>query len=166
MKRALLVSNSDHGSAALVELLKAEGWQKVTAEVSAYGARQAVENDNENEYDLICINAPLPDESGVELAEELAQSSSASVVIIIPKSNADEINDLLTPRGVMVISKPINRHLFHHYLQFSDCFRARLLKIESENKKLRTMVEDIKLINRAKLLLVSCLNISEEQAHR
>ena len=28
------------------------------------------------------------------------------------------------------------------------------------------MVEDIKLVDRAKLLLVTCLNMSEEQAHR
>ena len=31
---------------------------------------------------------------------------------------------------------------------------------------LRNMVEDMKVINRAKLLLVTCLNMTETQAHR
>ena len=35
-----------------------------------------------------------------------------------------------------------------------------------ENEKLKHMVEDLKIIDRAKLLLVTCLNMTEEQAHR
>ena len=73
---------------------------------------------------------------------------------------------MLTPHGVLVIARPINRHLFHHYLQFTDCFRTRMLRVERENEKLKTMVEDMKVLDRAKLLLVTCLNMSEEQAHR
>ena len=73
---------------------------------------------------------------------------------------------MLNPHGVLVIARPINRHLFHHYLQFTDCFRTRMLRVERENEQLKTMVEDLKVIDRAKLLLVTCLNMSEEQAHR
>ncbi len=93
-------------------------------------------------------------------------NTRAVVVIVVPQKNADEINDMLNPYGVLVISRPINRHLFHHYLQFSDCFRARILNIQHENEELRTMVEDLKIVDRAKLLLVTCLNMSEDQAHR
>ena len=42
----------------------------------------------------------------------------------------------------------------------------RMLRVEEENQKLRHMVEDMKIINRAKFLLITCLNMSEEQAHR
>ena len=87
-------------------------------------------------------------------------------MLIVPKADASEVADLLNVRGVMVIAKPINRHLFHHYLLFADCFRSRIMRIERENEKLKHMVEDLKIINRAKLLLVTCLNMSEEQAHR
>ena len=118
------------------------------------------------EFDLICINAPLADENGIELSRRLAEATRAGVVIIIPQKNADEVNDMLNPHGVLVIARPINRHLFHHYLQFTDCFRTRMLRVERENEQLKTMVEDLKVIDRAKLLLVTCLNMSEEQAHR
>ena len=35
-----------------------------------------------------------------------------------------------------------------------------------ENEKLRHIVEDMKIINRAKLLLITCLNMTEQEAHR
>ena len=84
----------------------------------------------------------------------------------MPQKNADKVSDLLTEHGVLVIAKPINKHLFHHYLQFTECFKMRMLRVEEENQKLRHMVEDMKIINRAKFLLITCLNMSEEQAHR
>lgn len=162
MKRTLLVSSSGQSAAPLAELLNAEGFKPVTVSLTAYNAQQIAAQE---EFDLICINAPLADENGIDLSRRLASSTKAGVVVIVPQKNADEVSDMLTPHGVLVIAKPINRHLFHHYLQFTDCFRTRLLNVERENEKLKTMVEDIKLVNRAKLLLVTCLNMTETQAH-
>lgn len=163
MKKALLITRSEQSAASLTQLLRSESWEDIDTSFAAYSAKDAVADC---EFDLICINAPLLDESGVELARHFAAKTRASVVIIVPQKNADEISDLLTEHGVLVIAKPINRHLFHHYLQFADCFRTRMLRIERENEKLLHMVEDLKIIDRAKLLLVTCLNMSEEQAHR
>ena len=165
MKRVLLVSNSEQSAASLSQLLRSEGYVKITTSFSAYSARD-IANQGDEEYDLICINAPLPDENGIELSREFAATTRSSVVIIVPQKNADEVNDLLTEHGVLVIAKPINRHLLHHYLQFTDCFRTRILRVERENQRLKNMVEDIKIIDRAKLLLVTCLNMSESQAHK
>ncbi len=163
MKRTLLISSSEQGAAALGEILKTEGFQPITVSYTAYGAKESAQ---QQAFDLICINAPLADENGIELSVHFAKTTRAGVVIVVPQKNADEVNDMLTPHGVLVIARPVNRHLFHHYLQFTDCFRTRLLRVEQENRELKTMVEDIKIIDRAKLLLVTCLNMSEEQAHR
>lgn len=163
MKRTLLISSSEHGTAPLAQMLKEEGFRKITVSYSAFEAESAVARE---EFDLICINAPLADENGIELSRRLAEATRAGVVVIVPQKNADEVNDMLNPHGVLVIARPINRHLFHHYLQFTDCFRTRMLRVERENEELKTMVEDLKIIDRAKLLLVTCLNMSEDQAHR
>ena len=68
--------------------------------------------------------------------------------------------------GVLVIAKPVNKHLFHHFLQFTECFKMRMFRVIEENEKLKHMVADMKIINRAKFLLITCLNMSEDQAHR
>ena len=41
-----------------------------------------------------------------------------------------------------------------------------MLKMERENEALKSMVEDMRLVDRAKLLLVSYLNMTEAEAHR
>ena len=165
MKRALLVTNSEQSAVTLSQLLRNEGYVKITTSFSAYNAREVFDGDA-GEYDLVCVNAPLPDENGIELASQLAAVSRAGVVIIVPQRNASRVTDYLSERGVLVIPKPINKNMFHNYLRFTDCFRERLLGAEEENKRLKNMVEDIKIIDRAKLLLVTCLNMSESQAHK
>ena len=149
MKKTLLVTNSEQSAAALSQLLGEEGYEDITVSFAAYSAEQQETEEN-----------------GISLATRFAKTTRASVVIIVPKASAEEVSDMLNEQGVLVIAKPINRHLFHHYLLFADCFRSRLLRIERENDKLKHMVEDLKIIDRAKLLLVTCLNMSEEQAHR
>ena len=59
-----------------------------------------------------------------------------------------------------------NKHLFHTFLQFTECFKMRMFRVIEENEKLKHMVADMKIINRAKFLLITCLNMSEDQAHR
>ncbi len=165
MKKALLVSSPGQGAESLSQLLRSEGYAKVKTSFAACNARELAE-ETADEFDLICVNAPLPDENGIELSREFADSTRSSVVIIVPQKSADDVNELLSRHGVLVISKPINKPLFRHYLQFTDCFRARMLRVEQENERLRNMVEDLKIIDRAKLLLVTCLNMSESQAHK
>ena len=160
MKKALLVTNSEQSARSLSELLTSEGYDEITPVFAAYSAEEKASDDG---FDVICINAPLPDENGISLSIHFAQTTRASVVIIVPQKNADEVSDLLTQHGVLVIAKPINKHL---YLQFADCFRSRMLRVERENERLKHLVDDLRLIDRAKLLLVTCLNMSESQAHR
>ncbi len=163
MKKALLISHSQQNANSLSELLKTEGYEFISTTKTSKDAKKLAEHE---EFDLICINAPLIEETGIELSEYFAKKTRSCVVIIVPQKNADKVSDLLTEHGVLVIAKPINKHLFHHYLQFTECFKMRMLRVEEENQKLRHMVEDMKIINRAKFLLITCLNMSEEQAHR
>lgn len=163
MKKALLISRSEKSANSLSELLRSEQYFQIAVADNATDAKKLAEKE---EYDLICINAPLSDESGIDLSKYFADTTRACVVIIVPQKNADDVYDILTECGVLVIAKPINRHLFHHYLQFTECFKMRILSVARENEKLKHMVEDIKLIDRAKFLLITCLNMNESQAHR
>lgn len=163
MKKALVISHSVQSAESLSQLLKAEFFTHISVADNSLSAKKLVEND---EFDLICINAPLAEESGIELSIHFAKVTRSSVVIIVPQKSSDEVNDVLAEYGVLVIAKPVNKHLFHHLVRFTECFRKRMLSINEENEKLRHIVEDMKIINRAKLLLITCLNMTEQEAHR
>ena len=163
MKNALLISHSEQSAVSLSQLLGSEGYTEISV---CQTSQEAKELANGEVFDLICVNAPLEKENGIELSKYFAGTTRSSVVIIVPQRNADYVNDALTEHGVLVIAKPVNKHLFHHFLQFTECFKMRMFRVIEENEKLKHMVADMKIINRAKFLLITCLNMSEEQAHR
>ena len=129
MKKALLISSSAQSAEQLSVILGNEGYMQIKVANTSDDSRRLSADD---EFDLICINAPINGENGIELSKHFARTTRACVVIIVPQKNADFMYDALT----------------------------------EENEKLKNMVEDMKVINRAKLLLITCLNMSEEQAHR
>lgn len=44
--------------------------------------------------------------------------------------------------------------------------KNRLLNLKKENEKLRNKIEEIKIVDRAKLILMENENLNEEQAHK
>ena len=163
LKNALLISHSEQSAVSLSQLLKSEGYTEISVCQTSQEAKELAKG---GVFDLICVNAPLEKENGIELSKYFAGTTRSSVVIIVPQRNADYVNDALTEHGVLVIAKPVNKHLFHHFLQFTECFKMRMFRVIEENEKLKHMVADMKIINRAKFLLITCLNMSEDQAHR
>ena len=152
MKNALLISHSEQSAVSLSQLLGSEGYTEISV---CQTSQEAKELANGEVF-----------ENGIELSKYFAGTTRSSVVIIVPQRNADYVNDALTEHGVLVIAKPVNKHLFHHFLQFTECFKMRMFRVLEENEKLKHMVADMKIINRAKFLLITCLNMSEDQAHR
>ena len=66
----------------------------------------------------------------------------------------------------MTIQKPINKALFIQATRFINASRNRLSGLRIENQKLHKRIEDMKLINRAKFMLMQYLGFDENQAHK
>lgn len=162
VKNALIISKTNQSTESLAQLLKTEGYESSSLASSSATAKDYIGTE---EFDLILINAPLENETGLDLAVYAAKSTRSSVVVIVHEQHADQVFDELTKYGVLVIARPVNKHLFHHYLLFTECFKNRILGMKQENDKLKHMVEEEKIINRAKLLLIQCLSMTESQAH-
>ena len=64
------------------------------------------------------------------------------------------------------MKKPLNRTVFHQCLRIWEISYGRLLKLQTENQGLKSQLEEIKIIDRAKCALMQCLTMSEKQAHR
>ena len=68
--------------------------------------------------------------------------------------------------GVIVVPKPINTMLFSQSLGVVRAAQKRYAGLTKENERLRSTIEEAKIINRAKLLLMQYLSLSEERAHK
>ena len=68
--------------------------------------------------------------------------------------------------GVLTLARPVNQQLLGQALNFLRVMELKIKRLQEKNRTLQSKIEEIQLINRAKLLLMENLHFSEAQAHR
>ena len=134
--------------------------------VAVQGAAEARRSTAGDVFALALINAPLMDETGLELAVDLAKSTTAAVVLLVKTELAPMISDTATESGVLLVTKPVIPQLFEQTVRVGLACRNRMLLYKSENERLQKKYEELKIIDRAKCLLIEHMRITEEEAHR
>ena len=66
----------------------------------------------------------------------------------------------------MTLPKPVNRQVVYQSVKLLFATRQRLRALEEKATSLQSKMEEIRLVNRAKLLLMEHLKMSEAEAHR
>ena len=163
MDSVLVVSSSDKGKDFLSEFLRAHDFSEITTVKSGGEARRLL---NQKDFELVVINAPLRDESGEELSLMVTDISMAGVILIVKSEMADDVSAKVEDYGVFVLPKPLSRQMFFQALKLMATARRRLLGLQHENVKLQQKIEDIRLVDRAKCVLIQYLDLTESQAHR
>lgn len=120
----------------------------------------------ERDYDFVLVNAPLPDEFGDMLASDIAENTSLGVLLLVRNEIEYEIEHKLSNTAVFVLGKPLSRTLFFKAVRLLEATKIRMSGIKKENIKLQKKIEDIRIINRAKYILIEYLSMTEPQAHR
>jgi response regulator NasT len=163
LENILVVSSSDKGINFLSSLLKNNSDASIVSAKSGGEARRLL---NENEFDLVIVNTPLTDEFGHELSCMVTDSSNAGVIAIVKNEIADDVAEKVEESGVFVVPKPLSAPFFYQALRLVSASRRRVLGLKNENIKLQTKIEEIRLIDRAKCVLIEYLKMTEPQAHR
>ncbi len=118
------------------------------------------------EYDLLVIYAPLEDEYGLELISDIYEKSNAAMIIITKSDVADEVQKKVAFSGALTLSRPINKSMLSQAIRFVMTMREKIIQLKAENLELQQKINDLKLIDRAKCVLIQYLRITEAQAHR
>lgn len=164
MERALIVSANSNISELAEQLLRIEGCVKTAFAASGSEARRLVNNDTEPE--VVIINTPLPDEFGQELAEMIAESTSAGIILICGSDVADDIADRVSDSGINVIAKPVTSDLLQRTIRLVIAARIRMAGVKRESSDILSRIEEMRTINRAKTTLMKYLKFTEPQAHK
>ena len=117
-------------------------------------------------YTVMLINAPLADESGTELASDLAENPANTIVVVVKHEQEDELRQNLESNGVFVLGKPFTHTAFHQALCDAAASYARMQMMSLENQRLQIRLTDLRIVNRAKYTLIQYLGMTEEQAHK
>lgn len=159
----LVVSASAAFDRTVSDLLPRNDFFPVNMVKSCGEARRAL---LDKEYDIVLINAPLQDDFGMRLAIDVCSTSHAGVLLCVKSALYNDVYSKVTPHGVLTLSKPTSLPMITHSLRVLCALRERLRKLEAKQQSVEERMEEIRLVNRAKWLLIQCLNMTEAQAHR
>ena len=162
-ERILLAGGTEKGCALLQSLVPPGAFEQARVVSGGAEARRAL---MEGEWDVVVLNAPLGEESGIELAIELAHQTSSAVLMLVRAEAADAVAARLRDDGVLVIPKPVMKPLFDRALSFAMATRGRLRAMRAEQVRLEKKLAELRVISRAKCLLIERKGLTEDQAHR
>lgn len=159
----LLVSASEKFNTATMDLLPATDYFPV---VTARSVSEAKRRLVEQCFDIVLINAPLPDDFGLRLAIDTCSGSDAGVLILVKNELYNEVYAKAVGYGVMTLSKPASVQTVSQTLRLLCATRERLRRMGAKQATVEEKMEEIRLVNRAKWLLIERLNMTEGEAHR
>lgn len=163
METVLIVSSTENSITFFKEVLHSISVNKIVTAPSCLDARKLL---LEYDFDLVIINAPLRDETGESLSRHIATQCISQVILVVKSEHCDEVSHAVEDYGVITIAKPVNKHVFWSALKLANATINKLKIIQAENKKLIKKIDDIRIVDRAKCILISCMNMNEDEAHK
>lgn len=159
----LLVSASEKFNEAMTALLPESRYHPVTVAADVSGARRRL---LESSYDIVVINAPLPDDFGTRLALDVCENSGTGVLLFLRAEHYPDITARVSPYGILTVSKPTSASIITQSLQLLCGTRERLRRMEQKTASIEEKMQEIRLVNRAKWRLIGQLKMTEDEAHR
>jgi AmiR/NasT family two-component response regulator len=160
-RRVLIVSSSVKIYEYVADLLPSGEFDLLKPVYSAGEAKRTLMSTS---ADIVIINAPLPDDFGTELAIELCDSTMG-ILLFVKSEVYDQVAYKVEDSGVLTLGKPCSRQSFYSAVKLLSALCARLTRMDQENRSLQEKMADIRIINRAKWLLIGNLKMTEDEAH-
>ena len=159
----LVVSASDKFNQALPEFFPVPVYSPLNIVSNVVSARRAL---SERDFDLVIVNSPLPDESGIRFAIDTVSGNNSVVLFLARPEQYDDAFDRLAEHGVFLMQKPVSRQGFQLAAGWLVSARERVRRTERKTQSIEAKMNEIRLVNRAKWLLISELKMTEPDAHR
>ena len=157
----LVVSPAGRGADLLASVFDAPTFDPVVNALSAGEARRLLSSE---QYDLIAVNSPLPDETGIDFCIDAAQGPSG-VMLFVKNDIYEIVSSQCTREGIFVIPKPNTQRNVAQSVTLLCAICERLRKYEKKTRTLREKMDSIRIVNRAKWLLIERLGMTEQDAH-
>lgn len=163
MPLALIASAGVNANEYLARHIAELGYARPVIVASGGEARRRLA---EKDFEIVVINTPLPDEFGHELGTYAVECSHAGVLLLAKSGTAEQISGNLQQNGVLVLAKPFSSAQFRQAVQMASSCCRRLAPLLEENARLTDKIAQLRLVDRAKCMLIERRGMTEAEAHR
>ena len=162
--RVLIAEDDPVIALGLAERLRSLGHEPI-GPVS--DGEQAVAAATESVPDLYLFDIEMPELDGLAAAVRLADQGLRRPVVIVTGVDDPNLVERSVASGVSAyLTKPIDARELEAALRLASARHAELEALEAEVGRAEQALEDRKLVERAKGLLMSALQLSEQDAFR
>ena len=159
----LIVSASEKLNTALQKLLPVNTYWPVETVSNISVARRCL---SEHSFDIVIVNAPLPDDFGTRLAIDIVSTTESGVLLLVSGDVYEEVCARVEEHGVLTISKPVTERVLAQSLHMTCAMIERMKRMAERQKTVDERIEEIRLINRAKWHLIEHAGMTEPEAHK
>ena len=159
----LVVSAVENFHSAMTSMLPEASFQPIVKVQTVAEAQRAVA---ERSFDFVIINAPLKDDLGMRFAVDCSTSHNSLVLFLISNEIHGDVYAKVAAHGVFTLPKPMNKQSMDNALRWLMTTKRKLSGVEKKKTKIEDKMEEIRLVNKAKWLLISNEGLLEPEAHR
>jgi response regulator NasT len=161
----ILVADDDPLIAlGLTERLRSLGHEPIGP---AGDGEQAIALAEETLPDLYLFDIEMPNIDGLEAAKQLSEAGLRRPVVVVTGVEDDALVERSIASGVSAyLTKPIDSRELQAAIELAAVRQAEFQVLEAEVDRAHQALEDRKLVERAKGLLMTALHLSEQDAFR
>lgn len=159
----LLITASRDTAAHFARMLPAE---RFGPEYNVCSALEAPYVMGETVYDVVVIDDSVLRQTGPELACTAAANGITNVLLLAEPERYESISAYAQEHGFLALQSPVDPSVLKQSLGMMATVADRLRKMEEETASLKAQMDEMRIVNRAKLILVQQFKMTEKDAHR
>ncbi len=159
----LLVTGSKDTAAHFAAFLPAD---RFAPELNVCSPLEAPYVLDEAVYDVVVLDGSVPFDTASSLALRAEQTGAAGVLLLAEADRFGDVSAFSQNHGFMTLLSPVDPALLKQSLGMMAAVSQRLRALESRAEKLQAKMEELRIVDRAKLLLIQRFKMTEKQAHR
>jgi two-component system, response regulator PdtaR len=162
--RVLVADDNPLIALGLAERLRSLGHEPIGP---AGDGDEAIQLARQSRADLYLFDIDMPTVDGLQAADRLAAEGLRRPVVVVTGVDDPSLIERAVATGVSAyLTKPVDSRELQAALELAAARHAEFEALEAEVDRAQQALEDRKLVERAKGLLMSALNLSEQDAFR
>ncbi len=160
----IIIADADVGNRKKIKEMLVQAGYMVTAEVG--DGRSALKVIFQTEPDLVIMDSKLPGVQGLGIIRIIEENRTAPVILLIESHEQGLLEEVKDFWIFGCLPKPLSDAQLFPAIEIALANFKKFTKLVEENKRLKTALEERKLVEKAKGIVMEAKGLSEQEAYK
>ncbi|NLI14013.1 MAG: ANTAR domain-containing protein [Peptococcaceae bacterium] len=160
----IVIADADVGNRKRIKEMLVQAGYMVTAEVG--DGRSALKVIFQTEPDLVIMDSKLPGVQGLGIIRIIEEHRTAPVILMIESHEEGLLEEVKDYWIFGCLPKPLSDVQLFPAIEIALANFKKFTKLVEENKRLKTALEERKLVEKAKGMVMEAKGLNEQEAYK